>query len=301
MIFFIFQSKVFSFFQFLAGAISSSFLSVFLFFKDGQSFVFNNLGYHQLWGGKVIGMGLLTKFFTLAKFLFYPQNLLILILAALTISFLIKKKKAQKTLSEKDRVYLIAFVFSLIILVGYFLASPTQLQYYHQALPYLLVLSGPGLTSVVEFFRKRKSILYGLAVFYLLCLIPYLLIFVFTIREKDRVFRVDQVRKVIKVVQENSVEEEPILSDWPGYAVLANRSVVRGTETCGQDVSHLLTEDMLKRFKIIDRRRVKDVIRNKEVNLVVTGIGTYRYLDDLTKENYYLLKEIGGAKVFLKK
>ena len=215
--------------------------------------------------------------------------------------FLVRKKKAEKYLSGKDKVYLVAFIYSIIILISYFLANPTQLQYYNQALPYLLVLSGPGLAYALDWFRMRKSILYGIVFVYLLCLIPYLLIFVFTIREKDKVFRIDQVRKVVKVVEENSIEQEPILSDWPGYGVLAKRSVVQGTETCGQDVSHLLTEEQLKRFKIIDQEKLKDIIKNRKVNLIVTGIGTYRYLNDLIKENYYLVKETGGAEVFLRK
>jgi hypothetical protein len=214
---------------------------------------------------------------------------------------LARKKKSEKYLSGKDGVYLVAFVYSIIILISYFLANPTQLQYYNQALPYLLVLSGPGLISVLEWFRMRKSIFYGIGLVYLLCLIPYLLIFVFTTREKDQVFRIDQVRKVVKVVEENSIKKEPILSDWPGYAVLAKRSVVRGTETCGQDVSHLLTEEQLKRFKIIDPEKLKDIIKNRKINLIVTGIGTYRYLNDLIRENYYPVKEAGGAEIFLRK
>jgi len=301
MILLLFKSRLFSLARFLAGAISSSLLSLYLFLKNPDSFVFNNFTYHQLWGKEIIQMGLLGKIYTFAKFLFYPQNLLIMILATLTILFLATKKGDKKSILEKDRVYLTAFVFSVIILVGYFLATPTQLQYYHQALPYLLVLSIPGLSRLKDFSAKRKFILCGICAFYLLCLIPYLLIFIFTIREKDKDFRIDQVRKVVEVVKENSTEKEMILTDWPGYAVLAKRIVVQGTETCGQDVSHLLTEEQWKRFKIIDKGKMKDIIENKKVRLIVMGFGTYRYLNDLIRENYYLLKKTGGAEVFMKR
>jgi hypothetical protein len=164
-----------------------------------------------------------------------------------------------------------------------------------------LILSVPGLAEFVEFFKKRKFIIYGICAIYLLCLSPYLLIFVFTVREKDKAFRIDQVNKVVDVVKENSTEKEIILTDWPGYAVLAKRGVVQGTETCGYEISHLLTKDQLKRFNIIDKKEIENIIKNKEVNLIVTGIGTYRNLNDLIQENYYPLEKIGESKVFLKK
>jgi hypothetical protein len=298
---FVFPTRLSNLIRYLGGTILSSVLSLYLFIGNSGSFIFDNFLYHQIWGKEVIGMGLGTKIATLAKFSFYPQNLFILLLCILTMMFLVKKKKSEKNLSRKDKAHLVAFIYSIIILISYFLANPTQLQYYNQALPYLLVLSGPGLASVLELLKKRKLLLYGIGVVYIVCLIPFLLIFVFTIREKDQVFRIDQVKKVVKVVEEHSIKKEPILSDWPGYAVLSKRSVIRGTETCGQDVSHLLTEEQLKRLNVIDKGKLKEIVKNKKVNLIVTGIGTYRYLNDLIRENYYLVKETGGAEVFLRK
>jgi len=59
-IFLLLPSKVANLAHFLAGATSSSLLSIYLFSKNPESFIFNNFSYHQLWGGEIIRMGLST-------------------------------------------------------------------------------------------------------------------------------------------------------------------------------------------------------------------------------------------------
>jgi len=216
-----------------SGAILSSPLAIYLFFKNPPAFVFGNIGYHQVWGLKAVKMTLWTKMFTLSKFLLYPQDLFILILAVISTIWLVQSLGKTKRLGSEDKIVIFTSSISLMIVFVCFFMTPTQFQYYEQAIPYILISSIPALSKFKARWTDRKTLAPAISMFYLLFLVPFLIIFLFISREKDKPYGIRQVKKVTEVVEENSRPGEMILCGWPAYVVLSNRETVPGLGTWG--------------------------------------------------------------------
>ncbi len=289
---------------FISGSLVPSLLSIFLFFKDPSTFWFDNLGYHLLWGKEIIKQPFLVKIYTLAKFVFYPQNLLLIVLAVISLFSLWKNYLKIKVLTPESKVILSALGFAILIKTSYFIATPTLLQYYSQTLPYLLILSAPALNHLqarINYLTqiKRKLIISGLLIFYSVTLIPYLSIFIFISREKDQPFKTSQIKKVVEIIQHYTQNQDLVLSAWPGYAVLAERKVVPGFETCGYEITPYLKKEQIQKFKLLSKNDLRELIFNQKVKLIVLPDDR---LDDLLSliEEKYTKQEIGGVKIYIR-
>ncbi|MCJ7577100.1 MAG: hypothetical protein MUO91_01470 [candidate division Zixibacteria bacterium] len=283
----------------LLGALLSSPLAIYLFFKNPSAFIFGNIGYHQVWGGKVVKMFFLTKIFTLCRFLFYPQNFLIWILAILSATWLVQSWKKTKKLASENKVIFTASSIALIMIIICFFMSPTQTQYYEQALPYLVISSIPAVSKFKAKWVNKKSVTFAVSGFYLLFLVPYILIFIFALRPKDGPYEIQEVKRVIEAVQANSKPGEVILSGWPAYAVFSERKTVPGLETWGWEIIPFLSPEQKKNFKLIDSLGVKETILNKTVNLIVEEEWFLSSFDDLIKANYRLTKTTKFTKIYV--
>ena len=303
LIFLLFRSermkrKIYNFVFLLFGAILSSSFAIYLFFKNPQIFLFDNLIFRQVWGLEVIKMSFLSRLFTFSKFLFYPQNLFILILVALSLAYLIKQLKKTHNLTPENRIIITSLSLALSIIVVSFLISPTQFQYFEQALSFLLIASIPALRELKSSWQNKKIVIGGVGAFYLLFIIPFVLIFVFGVREKDRQFQLKQIRKVVEVIQENSEAEERILALWPGYVVLSGREPLPGMETGGWEIAHLFSPQKLKKSKLFNRQKMKEIILEKKVSLIVDWNWFLSEFNDLLDANYRHIKTIGSVKIY---
>jgi hypothetical protein len=294
------KREVFELFLLLFGAVIGSLLSIYLFIRSPSAFLFGNIGYHLIWGNQVIRMTLVERLFTLSKFIFYPQNLLIMVLTGLGVTTLIQKiKKGQ--LEPKDNVIIAALVCSLVLIITCFFMSPTQLQYYEQALPYLLILSIPGWHKLSEKSKSEKAKTIAISASYFLFLLPFVVIFIFTVRQKDKPFELSTVRNVVSVIENNSESHDLILSPWPGYAVLSGRKSVTGLETWGGGVIPLLSSKQLSDFKLIDDLTVEKLIQERKVSLIVTEDWFPAHIENLIQINYDLVNSTPFADIYVTK
>ena len=285
----------------LCGALLSSLFAIYLFFKNPPAFIFGNIGYHQVWGLKSIRMTLTTKIVTLGKFVFYPQDLFLLALATISIIWLFHGLREKRKATSEDRIILMSCAISLMILSVSFFMSPTQFQYYEQALPYILISSLPALGKLMRYAERKKIVISAVTSLYLLFLIPFLVIFLFVSRERNKPFQIRAVQKVTQTVQENSKPGEMILCGWPAYAVLSNRDVVPGLETWGWEIIPFLTDPDKKNFKLIDSTGIEQVISNQRVRLIVDESWFLSDFENLIQANYDLIQAGSFVKIYTKK
>jgi 4-amino-4-deoxy-L-arabinose transferase-like glycosyltransferase len=281
------------------GAVLASLLAISLLVRDPHAFVFGNVGYHLKWGGEVIRMAFMRKAYTLAEFVFYPQNLLILTLGGIGLVILIRKLRGAG-LDSRERVIIAALLCCLVLLFICFLMSPTQLQYYEQALPYVLISSIPALSKINPRWLEKKALVGTISVFYLVFLIPFIVIFLFVSREKDGPYAISEVKSVTKVVSANSRRGDTVLSDWPAYQVLSNREATPGMETWGWELISFLSSEQNERFRLADNLRIRREISSRRPGLIVVGVWFLPQFEDLIEANYRLLESTRFAKVYVR-
>lgn len=294
------KSKSFDLALLLCAAGVASLFSIYMLARSPSAFLFGNIGYHLIWGSQAIRMTLTTKMITLSKFIFYPQNLIVLILAVWGAIILVRKARISQ-LDLKEKVAAAALVSALALMVTFFLMSPTQFQYYGQALPFLLISSLPALVKLEEKWRTKKLRATAIGAVYLIFILPFVVIFIFAVRQRDKPFQIKAVKMVAEAIRQSSKPDDLILTAWPGYAVLSKRNVPPGLETWGGGAIPFLSPRQVSRFGLIDDLRVEKLIRGREVALIVKEEWFPPHVDDLIEENYRLAESTPFADVYVTK
>jgi len=282
---------------FCLGTVLSSSLGIYLFFKDPSAFIFDNLTYHQILGLSFIKLGFMKRILTVFKFVFYPQNLFIL-LAAIIGMVSAKKSTQIRDFVISSQVILIAFLFGILLTITSFSISPTTFQHYEQTLPYFLISSITGFSILESKWGKRKMIVGVISALYALLVVPFAVIFILSVRDRDKPYPIREVRKVVKVVEENSQPHQMVFSTWPAYAIFAKRETVPGLETWGWEVTHLLSPQELKKSKLINHQQMREIIMEKKVGLIVEGDWFGEEFKDILEANYRHLTTIGEARIY---
>ncbi len=277
-----------------SGALISSIPSLVFFFKNPWVFIFNNFTYHQTWGKEVVQMGVMQKFLVLGKFIFYPQNLLLIVLAVCGIWWSFK---------NNFRPGKIAFIFAMVLVIIYFLATPTQFQYYEQALPYVLILSAFGFSAILNWmYQNRPSInpifKWGSGIYYVLTLIPFFLVFILGVRERDRFFKISEVKSVVSVIRSSTTLQDKILSVWPGYLVFSKREGIEGMRTCGYEVTPFLEENKVKSLNLAKQSEIQKLLEERKAKLVVIWEGGLEEFYPVIEKNYQLKTKIGKVSIY---
>ncbi len=279
----------------LGTAVSSS-LGIYLFLKDSWAFVFDNLTYHQILGLDYIRMSLIGRLFTVFKFVLYPQNLFILIAAAVSLVVVARGHKDFSGLVRKHKATFSALAFAGGLTVVSLCISPTTFQHYEQALPYLLISSVPGLGLLIA--KWSKTARWAGAGLYALLIVPFVAIFIFAIRDRDKPYPIGEVQRVVKIVRQNSERGQMVLSTWPAYAVFAQREPVPGLETWGWEVVPLLSELQLRGAKLISKEGTEELISERKPVMVVDWEWFCSQFAEVLEPNYRLLGSVGPTLIY---
>jgi 4-amino-4-deoxy-L-arabinose transferase-like glycosyltransferase len=285
----------------ICGAMLASFPSLYLFYRNPSAFVFGNVGYHLIWGNSVIRMSLLRRFFTLLKFILYPQNLLILFLGIWGTVTCLFQAIGRKYLNLEDKITLTAVSWFLILMLVCFFANPTQLQYYEQVLPYILICTIPIWKMVIEKFRGRKRRSLFVLTGYLVWILPFVWIFIFVSREKDKPVAMSALKSVVTIIKGISKPQDVVLSGWPGYAVLSGRETIAGSETWGGGVIPFLTDQQVREYKLMNDSDVKEIIQSQGASVIIKEDWFSPQIVNLIKSNYRLVGTTRFVDVYLAK
>lgn len=280
----------------LIGSFVASIVSIYLFFIDPYTFIFDNLIFRQVWGYEVVKMGLLTKLFTLSKFVLYPQNSIILILFSVSIILLFKTPETRDNLQIYNTT-VVSASFALSLIIFYMLITPTQFQYFGQTLPYLTLGSIPALIQVTDKLNKKK-IVFPLSTIYVVSIIPFIYIFLFAAREKDIPYELTHIRSAVNIIQKYSSAEDVIVSFRPHYPVFSRRKSIIGFEVSALEVIPYLSEKQFKRTKLLGRNDLLEIIEHRKANLIVLGKNHLPEADNLLKKNYNLIASMHDIQIF---
>jgi hypothetical protein len=281
-------------------AVLASAWAIYLFFKNPEAFLFGNIGFHYVWGQKVVKMAFFEKLYTLSKFIFSPQNLFILICAAFSTVWLVKKLIRLDKPTSEDKIIIFALSIGLVIIITSFFVSPTVFQYYEQVLPYLLFSSVPVLKRIISKWKDKKRLLPGFIIFYLLSCLPFIIVFIFVVRPGQVSYRIDKTKEVVKVVKQNSLPGEVILSDWPGYVVLSERETVPGMSTFEWWVIQALPPEEMENYKILSSHKISEMISAREPDMIIESEWFLSNFSELIAANYELVKTFQYPRVYVK-
>jgi len=254
------------------GFVLTMSFSLYFFLREPSGFIFDNITYHYLWGVGVVAEGGRFGFFdrlaSLAKFVFFPQNSVVLLLAAGSLPAFFNAMENRR----RNQLILTAVLFAVLAAV-FFFTTPSPLAYYVQTVPYLVLLAGFGAARLRDGKSEEFSPIFrrGLVAAHLVSLGLIAYIFLFGQRSRDQQYLLSSVRPVIGHLRENGGPTDTLFSEWPGYAVLAGMQLPRGTETVGLDIAHLLTLQEKKTYHILDSAGVDSLLRFKKIKWVVTG------------------------------
>jgi 4-amino-4-deoxy-L-arabinose transferase-like glycosyltransferase len=291
------QNRVRSFCLFLGGALAVSLTSVKLFFQDPSRFYFNNLGFHFVRNpGVGFADAMLERGEAFGKFLINPQ--LWLILLGIMVIWRNRSKLAS---NESEAVTRLALWFALVIIAVYLIPSPVHVQYFQQALPFLIIVAVPGLELIFKPSRKflgmkRGRLLVVGGVIYMAALLPFAVIYVGTIRPDDRPYSIRNMKGISQLVREYP-ETGPILSEWSGLPVLSGREGLASTEFVGFQYQMPGDAELLRRYHLPVNDDLKRALEEKLPVLYIVWNQPDSALTDVVGRNYHLVGEFEQFKV----
>jgi hypothetical protein len=210
----------------------------------------------------------------------------------------IKKVRKMKECVLNHKIVLSDFIFGTVLTITCLSISPTTFQHYEQPLIYFLISSIPALHILESKWSSRRIILGGISTLYVLLIIPFIMIFIFAVRERDKHCPKSEVQKVVKLIEENSQPKETVFCTWPGYVVFAKRQTLLGLETWGWEVAHLLSPQELERSKLINRQKMKEIFSQKEVSLIVDWDWFLSDFQNILLADYRHIKTIGRIEIY---
>jgi hypothetical protein len=263
-----------------------------LMWKSPASFWFNNLVFH-LHRGPVVPMSevILQKLRSVVRFLATPQA--VLLLGAILGSLYLAKKK----LTKWRRLYRYALIMAAIISVVYLAPTPILVQYFQQTMPYLSIAAVP---TVLFFGRTpllKRSLKSG-AVLYLLGILPFVYTFILVPHPRDERFEMPQLRNVIGQIQQRSTENDTLLCEWPGYAALAERAQLPGSEFAGFYFPLNLEPEAYRRNHLLMNDDIVVALNQQRPALVLVDFQIYPEWKDALLGNYHLAYNVAETSIY---
>ncbi len=282
--------------------------TLYLLMLSPDHFFFDNIGFHLMrndWVG--LSESILSRIFTIGKLIITPQIVVILLVI---ISCLLYKKKIDSKRIIKLKWYQsptkLAGWMAVIITFIYLLPKPILQQYFLQAIPFALIASTKGLEyffseSKISFWKlSRDSITKILAVVYIIGIIPYIIIFIFSVREQDGSNSLYNVHQMCSYIKEESTNKL-ILSEWPAVPLLAEVSNLDGLEFLGFEFPLPLTNEESRKYHLALNIDIRDNIIDQKPDFIVVKYEPAIPLRPVIKELYYPDTSFGSFNLYRKK
>ena len=199
--------------------------------------------------------------------------------------------------SDKDKSVLVSFSIALGLTLLYLFITPTQFQYYGQTLPYLIIASIPGIEIIAKKFKDGKGVI-AASIFYLLFVIPFIVIFIFGIRQQDADFKLSNISSTVEVIKRETTGDEKILSFYPHFGIYADREQELGFEVWGINTFAYLSEADRKITNLIGGEKLLDLIKSRKFKVVVSESGRFSAADDALQRNYRLIDSFDNIKIY---
>ena len=282
--------------------------TLYLFYLSPDHFLYDNIGFHLMrndWVG--FNEGMIDKIKTFGKLLITPQIFIIMIIV------IIFSRQAMK---NKNNIYIgwyqspirVSGIIAIIITIIYLLPLPILQQYFLQPIPFVLIASAGGLEyffsrSKMKILNRelaRKSIVRILAVVYIIGIIPYIIIFIFSVREQDGSNSIINVHRMCSYIKKESTNKI-ILSEWPAVPLLAEVSNLNGLEFLGFEFPLPLTQEESRKYHLALDNDIRNNILRQKPDFIVVKYEPAIPLRPVISEFYHPDTSFGSFNLFRKK
>jgi hypothetical protein len=276
----------------LAGLIIPVIPTLALFLKAPSNFWFDNVVFH-LYREPITPFSALVlhKVAVFGKFLALPQT--ILLLGALLGGWYLLKHKVV----EGSILYRRALLLAALICLIYLIPTPVHLQYFQEAMPYLIIAALPvfvmiNRTEGLSSLRRSATLLYAVGA------IPFVWLFIVSPLPRNARFELPQLRSVVAEVQARSSSKDTLLSEWAGYAALSQRPQLPGSEHVGFYFPLAVDNDVYGRNHLLTNDDFVKALQQKRPKLVVVDYKVYPEWQGALDSNYRLASTIGETMLY---
>ncbi|MCF7797219.1 MAG: hypothetical protein K9N36_05550, partial [Candidatus Marinimicrobia bacterium] len=280
----------------ILGVVCASLGSVLLFFKDPKLFWLHNVTVHQRWGIEVVSQSWLERVITLVKFFGYPQTLILFLPVIFTLrtAWFQPIKQWNGTVRLSMSALMVGLVFTIFFV---FVIQPVQVQYFEQVIPFLLLGGIAGWSVILQANAWRMWRAPFTAV-YLLGLVPFLVIFLSTIRANDESNDQTLNRVAAREIRQASSVGDTLLSANSILPLFARRSMVKGMEVDGRQLLRVLPTSSRSRLHLLDSLQFVNLATSTRYPLIVYDTTQFHGLDRDLSGDYRILSEPASLKIW---
>lgn len=280
----------------VAGAGIASLGSIVLFLRDPALFWLHNVTVHQRWGAEVVNQSWFQRAITLVKIFGYPQTLIFLfpVLFTARAAWFQPIRQWNDTLRLSMSALMVGLVFTIFLA---FVIQPVQVQYFEQVVPFLLLGGVAGWFVILEAnaWRMWRA---PLMVVYLLGLVPFLVIFLFTIRENDESNDLALIRETAQEIRQASSAGDTLLSANSILPLFARRSMVKGMEVDARQLLRVLPTFSRSRLHLLDSLQFVNLVTSARYPLIIYDTTQFHGLDRHLSGEYQILSEPASLKIW---
>lgn len=287
----------------LLPAIVISLPTILLLVNDPARFYFNNLGFHFVRNpGVDLGASLVERVGAIAKFLLNPQIWVVIV--GLIVAWKARTSARMAGIAGVNP-FVLAALFGGVVAFVYLLPSPVHVQYFEQMIPFALIAAVPGFDSFFEsprgtlFGLTRRKVVKAFGVLYVLALLPFVVIYLGAIREDDKPYSIKNMRSLTEFVQ-SYPDHGPVLSEWAGVPVLADRPGLPGYEYIGFQYPLPLTWDKMRAYHLPVNGDLDSLLREEDPALYVVWNQPDSAVTAVARRNYHVAKEFDKFKVLVR-
>jgi len=286
---------------FLTGAHLAALPTIQRLSHDAGAVLYNNLGFHLARATSPSFTDLIgDKTLTLLKLFADPQVSLVIIAVMLILWQTRHSCRFRDWLAEPKLIVLLS---AALIFGAYLNAYPSMRQYFAQSLPLILIYVASELPTLANHFRRGfgsriRQLTRGLALVYVLGLIPYGVIYLGATRDYDQRGELSRLRTICALIEDNSSEDDIIFAESPLYPLLANRRALARTEFVGFQYRSLKLEGKYSSLNLPDANYLLRQLEIGRPFLVVTDFEPDSTLGARLKNNYLLIFKDDYATVF---
>ena len=258
------------------GAIVTLIPHIFLLLADPETYSFNNIGYHlirsnrsseQLAQGKLKVLSYLLGFIPVVKFKGYQIAILVWSWIALLVLSLLRSSWPS-----------LAWFFCTVLIAVSLVPSPTWLQYFSVAVPFLVICLVELSTGLS---KKLAPIVLGfLAIYFVYTGLADVKNYTGTGKGVHGIYetnleasRLENISEISNKINELSEPGELVISVWPGYLFESKAKAFPGMENqFWIRVGHKLSDEDTSKYKIMTLRALQEAVRSKKAKLIVIDL-----------------------------
>ncbi len=275
-----------------AGVAIPTIPSLVLFLQAPSQFLFSNLVFH-LYRQPITPFSalILHKVKVFGTFLALPQT--ILLLGALLGSWYLLKHR----LVELSSIYRRSLLFAALISLIYLIPTPVLLQYFQEAVPYLIIAALPVFVFIVRTpglkpLRRSAGLLYAVG------MLPFVYLFIVAPRPRDERFTLTHLRDVVGEIETRTSIQDTLLSEWAGYPALSDRPQLRGSEHVGFYFPLKIDKSCYSENHLLTNSDIVSALQQQRPKLVLVDYKVYPEWQGTLDSNYHLASTIGDTQLY---